>query len=118
MANTDRAFFYTARSVGINKVVVSLATYPQLEWRGRQAILIAEAEQEALRLYGMDLLWLLVRAKYEGEFPQPSKLIERRTKPKGPQTAEEIKQYIVDRLLAIPDDTVIRTAGGGDQNWT
>ena len=60
MANTDCPFFYTARSIGVNKVVVSLATYPALEWRGRQAVLVAEAEQEALRLYAMDMLWMLV----------------------------------------------------------
>ena len=98
MANTDCPFFYTARSIGVNKVVVSLATYPALEWRGRQAVLVAEAEQEALRLYAMDMLWMLVKREYQGDFPQPSKLIKHETKPKGPQTAEEIINHIIDGL--------------------
>lgn len=115
MAGADCAFFYTARSIGINKTVVSLATYPALDWRGRQAVLVAEAEQEALRLYGMDLLWMLVKAKYQGDFPQPSKLVKHETKPKGPQTAEEIKQYIIDKLGKLADNgATMRRVNGDD----
>lgn len=115
MAGADCAFFYTARSIGINKTVVSLATYPALDWRGRQAVLVAEAEQEALRLYGMDLLWMLVKAKYQGDFPQPSKLVKHETKPKGPQTAEEIKQYLIDKLGKLADNgATMRRVNGDD----
>ena len=115
MAGADCAFFYTARSIGINKTVVSLATYPALDWRGRQAVLVAEAEQEALRLYGMDLLWMLVKAKYQGDFPQPSKLVKHETKPKGPQTAEEIKQYIIDKLGKLADNGATMRRVNGDE---
>lgn len=115
MADTDCPFFYTARSIGVNKVVVSLATYPALDWRGRQAVLIAEAEQEALRLYGMDMLWMLVRSKYQGDFPQPSKLVKHETKPKGPQTAEEIKKYLLDKLQTLADSGAKMHRVGGDE---
>ena len=113
MAGADCAFFYTARLIGVNKVVVSLATYPQLEWRGRQAVLAADAEQEALRLYAMDLLWMLVRAKYKGEFPQPSKLVKRETVPKGPETAQEIIDHMIKKLTKLSESgaTIHRMKG-------
>ena len=115
MAGADCAFFYTARSVGINRTVVSLATHPQLDWRGRQAVLVAEAEQEALRLYGMDMLWMLVRTKYEGEFPQPSKLVKHETKPKGPQTKKEIINYILGRLQETEERIAQKNRMDGDE---
>ena len=77
---------------------MSLATYPNLDWRGRQAVLVAEAEHEALRLYEMDLIWMLVKAKYDGEFPQPSKFVKRGYKKKEPQSAGEIRQYVLDKF--------------------
>ena len=77
---------------------MSLVNYPNLDWMGRQAVLVAEAEEEALRLYGMDMLWMLVKAKYNGDFPQPSKFVKRGYKKKPLQSAEEIKQYILDKL--------------------
>lgn len=85
----------------MNRILVSLAKYPDLGWVARQAVLVAEAEQESLRLYEMDLLWMLVRAKYNGDFPQPSKLVKRGYKEKGPETAEEIKNYIISKLDAL-----------------
>ena len=100
MADPDRPFFYSARSVGINKVVLCLADYPDLDWMGRQAVLIAQTEQETLRLYEMDLLWMLVKEKYTGDFPQPSKAIKHGYKKKPLQSAEEIKQYILNRLAS------------------
>ena len=115
MADTDCPFFYTARSIGVNKVVVSLATYPALDWRGRQAVLIAEAEQEALRLYGMDMLWMLVRSKYQGDFPQPSKLVKHETKPKGPQTKDEIINHILGKLTELQKSGVTMHRVGGDE---
>ena len=75
-----------------------LVNYPNLDWMGRQAVLVAEAEEEALRLYGMDMLWMLVKAKYNGDFPQPSKFVKRGYKKKPLLSAEEIKQYILDKL--------------------
>lgn len=75
-----------------------LVNYPNLDWMGRQAVLVAEAEEEALRLYEMDMLWMLVKAKYNGDFPQPSKFVKRGYQKKAPETAEEIKQHILDRL--------------------
>ena len=99
MADTDCAFFYTARSIGINKTILNLANYPLLDWHGRQAVLAAETERESIRMYGMDLLWMLVRTKYEGEFPQPSTLTQQKRKDKKPkEEAEETIQRIVNWL--------------------
>ena len=105
MANADCPFFYTARSYGVNKVILNLVAYPDLEWRGRQAVIAAEAEQEALRLYGLDMIWMIVKSKYKGEFPQPSKIIiHGYNKRKELRTTEEITQYILDKINALPDE--------------
>ena len=69
---------------------------------------MAEAEQEALRLYVMDLIWMLARTKYNGEFPQPSKLVKRETTPKGPQTKEEIINHILKRLGECKSAQVVK----------
>ena len=77
---------------------MSLANYPQLEWRGRQALLLAEAEREQLWLYGLDLLWLLTKPRYTMDLPQPSSFMQRGYKPKGPQTKQEITDHISAKI--------------------
>ena len=58
---------------------------------------------------------MLVKAKYQGDFPQPSKLVKHETKPKGPQTAEEIKQYIIDKLGKLADNGATMRRVNGDE---
>lgn len=109
MAYTDSTFFYTARSLGINSVVVSLAKYPALDWHGRQAILAAEAEHEQLWLYELDLLWMLTKCRYEGNLPQPSSLVKRGyNKPKEPRTAAEIIDHVIKGLESCTTARVVK----------
>ena len=61
------------------------------------AVLVAVAEQESLRLYAMDMLWMIVRSKYDGEFPQPSKLVKRGPVKKE-KTASDIINDVVNKL--------------------
>ena len=74
MEGTDQSFFYAARSVGLNPVVICLAEQPNLDWRGRAMYLNAKLERRRTELYAMDLLWMLARTKYEIETPTPSQI--------------------------------------------
>ena len=82
----------------MNKTVLSLADRPLLDWRGRWAVLSAESEREQMRLYIADLLWLMVKVKYP-DVRQPSTILkEAAAKKAGPQTAAEIKEYLLEKI--------------------
>ena len=100
MEGTASAFFFTARSVGLNNVVISLVEHTELNWAGRMAYLKAVTEKRATELYAMDLVWMLVNSKYTNfEAPMPSDLeIKRKTVDK--RTSKKIKEDILKRLGA------------------
>ena len=78
----------------------NLALYPSMEWRGRFAVLLDQAEKEQLRLYAYDLLWLSVKERYRN-LPQPSKLAHSNVKKQDTRSAEDIKQYLLKRFREV-----------------
>lgn len=73
--------------------------HPTLEWIARLNYLAAKYEAKRFDVYGMDLLWKIVKTKYEGDIPMPSEVFENKNK--------------VDRRSAkqIIDDTLSKFGG-------
>ena len=59
-----------------------------MDWGGRMNYLLARREQEDLRLYAADLLWLDVKRHYD-HLPRPSEAYSKR-QTRDTRTAEEI----------------------------
>ena len=65
---------------------------PLLDWAGRNAYLLAKGEEKEIELYGLDLIWLLVKTRYNG-LTQPSdiyhkkKIVDNRS---GKEIAEDV----------------------------
>lgn len=67
------------------------------DWRARRAYLRAREWRDKFAVYGLDLLWLLVKKQYpEAELTQPSDM--RGSRKKDNRTAEQIKQDIVRKF--------------------
>ena len=97
MEGTDSAFFYTARTFGVNRIIISLTEQTHLDWRGRVAYIAAKIEQRKTELYAMDLLWMLVKTKYEITFPSPSEM-ELNPKKADRRSSKEIMASLTERL--------------------
>ena len=95
MEEPNRPFFYTARSFGLNLVVLSLADAPHLEWNGRVAYIAARAERERWMLYASDLLWAAVKNRYN-DLPMPSEIA--RNKRTDTRTAKQIINDLINNL--------------------
>ena len=82
----------------MNKTVISLVEQPHLEWKGRIAYLSAKLEERKTELYIGDLVYLLVKSKYDvGSAPCPTdyefKQVRRDTR-----STEQIKNSILQKL--------------------
>lgn len=96
MEEPDRSFFYTARSFGINPIVLSFAEVPLFDWNGRIAYITAKAEKERLKIYAYDLLWAAVKNNYR-DLPMPSEIANNR-KRTDTRTAKQIIEDLVKDL--------------------
>ena len=100
MEGADSAFFYTARSFGLSKTIISLVEQPQLEWNGRSAYMLAKLEERKTDLYIGDLVWMLVKTKYDvSKAPTPTEY-EFKLKKNDTRTAKQIKDSIMKKLGA------------------
>ena len=105
MEGTDQSFFYSARSVGLNPVVISLAEQPHLDWRGRAMYIRAKMERRRTELYAMDLLWMLTKTKYEMSSPRPSR-IEAGHKEADPRTYADIREELRKKTQELINGSV------------
>ena len=88
-------FFYTARSFGINIVVLSFVDAPFLDWNGRVAYIAARNERERWMIYAADLMWVAVKDRYS-ELPMPSEIAY--PKKKDTRTAKQIMNDLINNL--------------------
>ena len=97
MEGTDRAFFYSARAYGVNQVVLWIADKPFLDsWASRFAYFSAKSEERNLYLYGMDLVWLGLKGRYD--IPQPSAYANKKVI-RDTRSAREIMKDTIKKLL-------------------
>lgn len=97
MEGTDSAFFYTARTFGVNKTVICLAENPFLDWKGRQAYMAAKFEERRTNLYIGDLIWLIAKTKYDISSPSPSE-VELKRHNADRRSAKEITEALLKKL--------------------
>ena len=97
MEGTDPAFFYTARTFGVNNTIISLTEQTHLDWVGRIAYMSAKAEKRRTELYAMDLVWLLAKKHYDIQTEQPS-VCELGNSKRDRRTAEQIKKDLLKKL--------------------
>ena len=105
MEGTDQSFFYAARSVGLNPVVICLAEQPHLDWRGRAMYLNAKLERRRTELYAMDMLWMIAKSKYDFESPSPSRIEAGHTK-EDTRTYEDILAEIRKKTQELINGSV------------
>ena len=98
MEGTDPAFFYTARTFGLNNTVICLTEQTHLEWKGRMAYMAAKFEKRRTELYAMDLVWMIARRYYDIQTPQPTRY-ELDYKPADRRTSAQIKQDLLKKLV-------------------
>ena len=79
--------------------MISLVEQPHLDWMGRRAYLFAKLEERKTDLYIGDLIWMLVKTKYDLSTPTPTEY-EFKPKKKDTRTAGQIKDTILKKLGA------------------
>lgn len=77
--------------------MICLVERPEMEWDSRFTYLSAKREVRQVELYGMDLLWKLVKAKYDGDIPMPSEVWDNRNKIDR-RSAKQIIQDTINKL--------------------